>query len=516
MVVIREALALPEKNSFSYPIKPSDIHALRQDLLDALFDLLRASSTTQKQKDFLLLHSHILVIEVISLFLADTLLNKGTQTHIQNYAPSFALQNQQAYTETDYMDKPQHDPLWKKTARCVRSHLLPNYIPYIPRAWNKPHHILTFTTSDIVLAHQKHDNVKHLIRNDISEWIDHKKISGFSRTVLEESFRKKLVDIIVQTCARHGNNLREDIQNNIAHRLEYLAFYTFSYIAQIEEKAPSLPHQLWIVSAGLMFSRLMAFVARRHKREVIGHDHGSGFGWLNSEYQTLIDFNFIDRFVSYTPLMAEGLKHSIKTPYLCNQNFTPDKIGYYHLPQNTATFPDQRSGEDIKTILFIGNTYMKDRVNLYPWMFYDVAKEYHTRLFQYLRENGFRVIFRPHPDEREKDLSFISDMNIEIDDSPSLHIAAIKADAVMLDISTATSIIDMLKSGKRVILLDVEQMGTITPKAKKMIESTFLRKVVEYDPQNRPLIPENLAEEIKSYKYFSDPSLNFVRYHVDY
>ena len=128
MVVIREALALPEKNSFSYPIKPSDIHALRQDLLDALFDLLRASSTTQKQKDFLLLHSHILVIEVISLFLADTLLNKGTQTHIQNYAPSFALQNQQAYTETDYMDKPQHDPLWKKTARCVRSHLLPNYI----------------------------------------------------------------------------------------------------------------------------------------------------------------------------------------------------------------------------------------------------------------------------------------------------------------------------------------------------------------------------------------------------
>lgn len=502
-------------NDFCYPLRTLQLHALREDLLCALYALIQDNKVNEAKRNFLLINTHVLIVEVMSLFLADILLQKGTKEQIESYAPARFLRQGKAIPDISYFDIEGTDPLWKKCARYLRSRLISAQIPYIPRAWNKKEHTLTFITADLLLAHQKaHGDIK-LVRNEIREWVNPEETGPYKKDVLEVDFQEQLVKMITTICRKHGALWDEALQKHVTHRLQYLAFYTFAYMAQIESKAHSFPHQFWTGSAGQMIYRIMALVARRHGCKVFGHDHGSGFGWLDTEYQTIIDFNFVDTFVTYTPLMEEGLKNTIKTEFLCNKDFTADDIVHYKLDKNAAVFPEPQSGRDIKTILFIGNTYMKDRSNLYPWMFCDVAKDFHIRLFSTLEKDGLRIIFRPHPDEREKDLSFISDLGIEIDQSPTLQEACERADAVMLDISTATSLIDVLKMGIRAILLDVEQMGTITPKARIMMAKTFLHKVLEYDELNLPIIPDHLAEDIRSFEYFQDSDLNFVQYHVD-
>lgn len=501
-----------------YPVSMKQLNDLREDTLKYLYTrIFELDGTSTSEEEFLKVNAHIVITEVIYFYIADILLQMPNENFVKNFPYASSMRAGEVPPLSAYLiNMAKGEPresTFKKMGRIVKTRLQSEGVKYQPLFMNKKNQILTFSVSDLISANIKQSNVKP-IRNVFSEWYSAEKLPDYNSNVLSSTFVSTFLEDIKRIAIKYGSLWGGQVEAHLKGRIEYMAFYTHYYLKQIQEKHEYIPETLWIGSAGQFPSRIMATVAKRHGRHVIGHDHGSGFGWLDSEYQTILDFNYIDEFITSSENMAQGLKDTIRKDLLFNTAFKPEDIKWLNTHSSSAVNVQKGLLEkkDAK-ILFVANAYLYGHETLYPWMFLDVATNWHSQLMKYLINEGFKVVFRPHPGDYYKDYSHITALGIEIDPVSSLIESCKNADLVMFDISTTTAVPEVLKTGNKIVILDSNQMGRPTHKTKEIFSKTLLHEEVEYDSGNRVIMPNRLAERIRRFHFYSDPNNNFLHYH---
>lgn len=506
-----------KKNMDHYPVSMSEIHRLRKALLDYIFALIRNPQTPKKEKEFLILNTHVLANEIMHFYVANILLDHGEEVFVENFTIASSIKKNEAPPFNFLYEVILHRKFTSnfliQALRKIKSILQKDPIRYQALQDNKKDHVLTVTRSDLIICH-KNEAPTDLRRNDLYEWFDPSALPALSENPLDASFLEQLKGDIKAILKGFGISWRPDVEHFLYDRFFKLAHYTLHFLAQARAKKNHLPGALWIVSAGMPLIRILAFVARENGCRVVAHDHGSGFGWLESEYQTLFDFNYVDQFVTFSPLMADALKANINEHYLLNQSFKESKITPIALPKTRTQHPEHGPlTKDQNRILFLANVYMIGYQSIYPGVYYDVQVEWHRRLFAYLMAEGYEVTMRPHPDDHTKRLEGFDDLNIKIDRNASVETTFSDTDIVMVDVLTTTSLIDALKQGKKSVLLDLDHMEDISENALERVHNTMLYRKINFSDNNIPEIPANLAQDIRTFEYYAQPEKSFLAYH---
>lgn len=484
-----------------YPLSIQHIKDVRKDLLDQFLILIK-SSDLYKDRDMAILSLNLqaIVREILTRYIAELLRSRGTREQIAFFSPAEDLYTGSEIRPTIYtrlLEKELRlDPFWKKPLRKLKSQLLSDDIPYQYLCDNKPHQTLTFSRAPLILKHRDEKNVA-LVRNDFSDWLT-------SRPPIHsnQGFHSQSVDLFLCTIqvifTKHNVQFSENTKLALIKFLQTHHLWTNHYLNCVEIKKSRLPDNIWIGSAGNIFIASLAFIARKEGRCVTGHDHGTGSGWLNTLDQTLVEFNYVDQFYTFSSLMAQGLRQSLHRDYLFNLDFGDESIVYGKEEYPNSLYYVKKSAVQKltkPTVIFIATTYMKNFIDSIPRMPADIALDWHERLFAQLREYGFDVIYRAHPEDGfvANNEGIFKAWNIMVDKTPNLIQACQKADFAILDFSCTTALVDLLKVNYPILLLDSGHED-IQPQAMVKLKSSVSYVRLTYDVQEKVIMPVNLYE----------------------
>ena len=150
-------------------------------------------------------------------------------------------------------------------------------------------------------------------------------------------------------------------------------------------------------SAGDIWTLILRHAVRNNGGEVTAHDHGSGTGQFVGEiHDNIIEFDFCDRFVTFTPEQAKGLREHHVNPHFLIREDIPEITG---LPatekgMNAVQAPEKKTPQKV---MLVSSWYYGDVVP-YQAFISDIAYlDFEVRLLAHLRDWGFEIIYKPHP-----------------------------------------------------------------------------------------------------------------------
>ncbi len=493
MVAIREEQLNknPIADLVPYPVSIFELKSVRDELLEGFVKLINDERFCKEDRAVLSLNLKLLLTDILTQYAAEKILQQGNAQYIQNYFPAARMQCGEVPKEALYFQRARvdqfKDPVWRKMLRMCKGLVGRDDIQYVSPVFNKARDILTFSNAPLIMRHAQENN-QHLIRNHYADWFtpipkEYDKTQAFCADL-----RQSILDIVRSTIENKQVPWGIQSQRRLDEGLLFLNHMTRHHLASLRAKAHMLPRTLWIGTAGIIYNRLLAHVARERGVWVCGHDHGTGAGWLDTLDQTLVEFNYIDEFYTYTPLMAQGLKSTIKPQFLFNHDFTAEKIiharySFGDMPKRSVLGVQEASAR--KKILFIATAYMRDLVDPIPRMPLDVALEWHKALLLFLEKHGYSLSVRPHPDDPE-----VPDFMLPycVPEGSSLSNNIEDADILLFDFPMTTAIVEAMQSDKPILVIDFD------------IETL------------NDLGQEKLSSRCQMLKMFFDPERNYVQF----
>jgi hypothetical protein len=218
---------------------------------------------------------------------------------------------------------------------------------------------------------------------------------------------------------------------------------------------PDLPRQLWTGAASRPLTRLMSHAVRSEGGEVTGYDHGSGHGHLRSELKTLVDFWTCDTFVTFTEESRRALVETARRDLILDGSLpnivTLRAQGPKPPPGEKAPLHSQPCPHS-RHIMYVSGVYRLDRPVSMTRPFSLTLLDWQARLFARLRQFGYELTLKAHPDSLFSPPDFFrKQAQIEL---LRFEQVAERADLFLFDNPLSTTFGHALKLSKPVVLID--------------------------------------------------------------
>ena len=284
--------------------------------------------------------------------------------------------------------------LWRRPLRPLRN-LISSGFPRVPLRNIKKDDVAVTTTGSLISAHAAHAGrpVKYV---DYREWFPHSTSSSSSeanmRGVIDEAMS------IVETSYATVDLELDDVSRDYLTRwLEYALSRATAYVRSAQTRShPGLKH-LWIGTGGSIWARLLFDAVANEGVHVTAHDHGAGGGFRLNREKTVTDLSACHRFMTFTSTQAEATSHSLSENILLQSN--PPAVDWIVDPLAARRIPTS-SSTPIKKIMVLSNFFRGDAFHHASVLPDPVALDLHASLFWQLREWGYEVLHKPHPDSR--------------------------------------------------------------------------------------------------------------------
>lgn len=182
---------------------------------------------------------------------------------------------------------------------------------YKPKwALNRNSDVLTLSINPLIEAHAKKKNIK-LVFSKFDDWFSSGSLHGKK---LPAGISKVNVDKLLEFMSESYMKCNMKMPGFIAEYMQdYIASISSAtefYLREAELLSNKLPLELWTGTMGIIWYRILGRVVQKNGGVVTTHDHGTGTGWYDSYIQTIVEFNYSDRFIVASSLMADGLCNS--------------------------------------------------------------------------------------------------------------------------------------------------------------------------------------------------------------
>tara|TARA_B100002051_G_C16714251_1_gene628424 strand:+ start:39 stop:1634 length:1596 start_codon:yes stop_codon:yes gene_type:complete len=334
---------------------------------------------------------------------------------------------------------------WKKNLRFIKSRVLKNNFPYCLPKMIKKNDIITFSKTRLIVEHSKIVS-KRVVISKFNDWFS----SGNWIKNSEKGITKKTEDLIVNFLVKafedSGNkNVSNEIIKYSREILIIICSRTNFFLNELKLNSKYLPNTLWISTAGLFYNRLMARVVMMNGGEVIAHDHGTGLGWVNTYITNLVEFNFINNFVTYSPGMVEGYKQKLLHKSCLNPNCNIISISKKNKLDCNNNFQKIKKKYNPKSVMYLSNLYEGDGSHLIPTMSDYLHVNWQANLFSFLHQHKFDIYFKPHPESHSLPPPYFEKMYDVKILKGMFHEFSNTADVVISDHPLSTAFIESLQ-----------------------------------------------------------------------
>lgn len=372
---------------------------------------------------------------------------------------------------------PQSVAGWKKVVRVARA-VAGLRERYRPAAFIRPDRdVCSFHSSPLLRAYARERSTKPVLMSH-GDWFVPAEKADLVRT---PGFGREMLDFLSDATRRAflaadvGRKFSPDLAERSYARLSQWTNFHFQHVMR---RGMRLPREFWAGTMGFPLHRIFARAVRLNGGAVVGFDHGAGSGMFKWDYQPRHEFGFVDRFVSFGPAMAEGLKANAE---VCGLEFAKVRIesvseirsvnrgGISRKPTKAAYIASQYCGDKFMSPPFCDNE------RLFDWQ---------HRLLSFLKSTGLDIAIKPHPEDTQKPAEKISaDLDIDILNGRFENIDW-QDTIFFFDTPLSSAFSAALASGMPIVLFDVPHLTRRTL-AQGMLERRVSIAPAWYDDSKR-------------------------------
>jgi hypothetical protein len=218
-----------------------------------------------------------------------------------------------------------------------------------------------------------------------------------------------------------------------------------------------LPDRYLYTESGNPLIRVVAHAIRRKGGRAVDFLHGHNTGGLVQRSVAYSDIGSATEFVSPTRACAAAYRRTYEETGLSSANkvlFTSIETSHYEsLCRENRRQPFPRKIESVMLMGFPMNAY---RYVENPGYFFYFQLDLELRLTRLLRENGFRVLYKIHPDRKNEVVDLFASTCDDIVSAP-FESAWREADAILTKYTASTAFFFALCTNRPIFVLDVEK-----------------------------------------------------------
>lgn len=400
-------------SDFAWPIDATEILSVRDQFLAVLIPFLKRSLVYDRQALVLSLIGTYLFVEVLSIYKAQTTIRRLKEMGLEPVVAQDSRLLGAMLTDSvpqpnwllDYLSRGiSQVPDWRRFARLARGVFYRGPVRHRSIASvNMENDIVTVAQGDMIQQHAEAiaEQVTYI---GFGAWFspllhDDKPVYG---GVPNHELIDTVIDMVRTTFAERGEPLQDNSATYLRSWIRTAATLADRYLSRLLTSPEIIPRRLWRGTGGHVFSRLLSHATREVGGEVIGHDHAHGQGFFSSYSSTVIEHPFCDYFMVWTQLQRKlelrNLRPDLAVPDLpptidvVSGIFRPKIIDSSHSKPKSVGRP--------RKIMYVGTLYNDEFTPITPLIPDIVLIDWEARLIGKLREWGFDVIIKPHPESR--------------------------------------------------------------------------------------------------------------------
>lgn len=507
---------------FEWPLPFAEIEGVRDRFLTALYAWIRERDPNRdRDAELIWLNGPQIAVEVMRLFNGFALLHRfdlADRPEAARDSGSSLIQSLVAdgvparsrVLKATLRGQPK-DSAWRQAARFAKHGLTAGPVAYRPKPLiDSVRHILTFSDSPMIRAHAAALN-RRVALSRVTDWMDVTDTAALDPALgASAGAMAEVIGLAEAAIGDTRESLPEAFSSALQSFLTTMTARAHGCLRDLEAQPDRLPKVFWSGSSGIIFNRVMSRAVGKAGGETVGHDHGTGTGWWDTAYQTVFEFNYVDRFITYRPAMAEGLKRSLRHDLLARPKHQPS---IESLPAQTPTGPKPApratpgpSRAKQKRIMYVPTAYVGDDMYLLPLLADAVTVDWQCRLFAYLRDAGHEILVKPHPESIcSMPAAFTERFGARVLDGPFESVMD-QADLLLFDYLQTSCIVSGLRSNRAMVLIEFPRL-TLDPQARALLAKRTALVPGRFDADNRALVdPNDLTAAIQLAPELSDNS----------
>lgn len=305
-------------------------------------------------------------------------------------------------------------------------------------------------------------------------------------TALADDLTETLYDGFAVVGCRISNHVMAYLRDWIAQSTAWIRFY----LERLDRQPDRLPKRLWTGSNGNIWNRMLTRAVRRHGGAITVYDHALGANASATTFTPFLDFQDCDLFVTFSEPMADMLRSAAVSQMLCSPVPEISSISAFVGTRNDGIpvpAPPTRGAierTEVKTILYVLPMNGADFAFFYPFMSEITGVDWQARLTAVLRNAGYRVLLKPHPENRSPcPAAFEDALGATILTQPFEEVYQ-KADILLYDKSMTTTWGVGLRTDKPVVFVDFG-FAPLPPDLEDLLDRRCARVPGWFDENNR-------------------------------
>ena len=305
---------------------------------------------------------------------------------------------------------------------------------------------------------------------------------------LDQNLIGQVTDICANAIRDEGlripDHVRASLNANVAATVQTAA----AMRASLEAKRRYLPREFWATSMGPAYNRVLARVVQKEGGSVTAFDHGTGCGWMNMPELVAFEWDFCDRFITFSETHAEAIRNMAAQGGRYKVNARECVVSASRFPLYDVSIAGKgghpRGGREKLSVWYVPTHYTQEQFYVPPVPPDVVELDFQVRLLCDLADLGHEVVVKPHPGCKVGlPPGLIDCCGARIDKRPFEEIVA-EPDVVVFDYPQSTALRSAVIAGIPMVVLDPGRTPFL-PDAMSLLQRRAAVVPIERDAENR-------------------------------
>lgn len=300
-------------------------------------------------------------------------------------------------------------PAWKKAVRMGRA-FAGLRDAYRPVSLIRPDRdICSFHSSPILRAYAKKRGINPVLMSH-GDWFVS---ASTSDVAAARGFSSEQHEFLVE--ATRGSFSAAGVSGSFDPKAagaayERLAKWINFHRQHVLSKRKHLPSEFWSGTMGFPLHRIFAQAVSAKGGKVVGFDHGSGSGIFESDNQARHELGHVDRFITFGPAMAEGLRLNAQK---CGPRFS--RVEIEPLAEFQVAVAQGKLTRKPSKAIYVASQYYGNKFISPPFCDNERLMDWQSRLLLSLKKTGLNVAIKPHPEDTQEPAQRMSrELGLEI------------------------------------------------------------------------------------------------------
>ncbi len=294
-----------------------------------------------------------------------------------------------------------------------------------------------------------------------------------------------------------GESLPSHLESHLLSWTDQGCGLVAAHLSALAARPHRLPKRLWGGTGGYVWERILRLAVRRNGGHVTGHAHSLGSAYARLLLGSLNELYGCHQYCTYSRTQAEHER----------LNAPPEEIMGQALPEfiHVAASEEEqhrritRFGpvERVNTVCFVGEPYDGEHGMVFPGVPDVVSVDWQARLLRQLKEWGYSVMFKEHPENPEPAPEEFETLLGAVRETRLFEQVMANADVVLFANQSTSTFNVTLKTDKPMVLVDFGYDDWVDGALDRLSRRCVLVKGW-FDDKARPMVDwDELAQALR-------------------